>query len=285
MHTNEGRRTAKDQKDAEAFGGVGPAIPRAKSKKMLNHMPIRKVQVKIGRPGYKVTKFISITGANKSTATKVLKEAAWNVELAVDSYFDNNSNNIPTTTANHSAYDRFFDTYKGSLYLINIPDPQSDLIEVDGTEQLLNDLDLDPASVVTLVLAWHMKCQNMCEFTRDGNFYHDSFKGWRDGCKELDVDSVASLKAKIPFMEEELKDDAKAKLIYLFTFQFARLENQRALGNESLLFWDFITTSSPDFADHDTDGISEDIKYLGAWPVLIDSFVEYYNENKDSMAH
>ncbi|KAI8898157.1 hypothetical protein BC833DRAFT_614956 [Globomyces pollinis-pini] len=72
MHTNEGsylahtqgkkhisnltRRTAKDQKDAEAFGGVGPAIPRAKSKKMLNHMPIRKVQVKIGRPGYKVTK-------------------------------------------------------------------------------------------------------------------------------------------------------------------------------------------------------------------------------------
>ncbi|KAI8898158.1 potentiating neddylation domain-containing protein [Globomyces pollinis-pini] len=112
-------------------------------------------------------------------------------------------------------------------------------------------------------------------------------------------------------MEEELKDDAKAKLIYLFTFQFARLENQRALGFETAiafwdlllvgrfkylelwkkfltehhgkaitkdtwnLFWDFITTSSPDFADHDTDG---------AWPVLIDSFVEYYNENKDSMA-
>jgi splicing factor 3A subunit 2 len=79
IHTNEGsylahtqgkkhsanlaRRAAKEQKDQERSAGVQPAVPiqiqayqQAQQHQMYSHMPIRKVVVKIGRPGYKVTK-------------------------------------------------------------------------------------------------------------------------------------------------------------------------------------------------------------------------------------
>lgn len=106
-------------------------------------------------------------------------------------------------------------------------------------------------------------------------------------------------------------DPTTAKQIYLFTFNFAKIENQKNLSLETAiafwdllmaerfeyldewkkflnehhgkaiskdtwnLFWDFATNFS-DFSSHDTDGIFA--AYLGAWPLLIDSFVEHMRE-------
>ena len=68
--TNLARRAQKEQKDLETGGGVAP-VPSATGSvaavnaqvaaqkqihMMYSHLPIRKVMVKIGRPGYKVTK-------------------------------------------------------------------------------------------------------------------------------------------------------------------------------------------------------------------------------------
>ncbi len=45
------------------------------------------------------------------------------------------------------------------------------------------------------------------------------------------------------------------------------------------LFWDFVATSSSDFSDHDSEnGIIIFHLIQGAWPVLIDSFVEWIKE-------
>ncbi len=60
--TNLARRVAKEKKDAEQSGGVAPAIPNIaaltnqRQLMMFKRLPVRKVPVKIGRPGYKVTK-------------------------------------------------------------------------------------------------------------------------------------------------------------------------------------------------------------------------------------
>jgi splicing factor 3A subunit 2 len=58
--TNLARRLAKEQKQAETSGGVAPpsmlAINAQTQMMLYNQMPVRKVPIKIGRPGYKVTK-------------------------------------------------------------------------------------------------------------------------------------------------------------------------------------------------------------------------------------
>ncbi|KAJ3302556.1 hypothetical protein HDV03_004872 [Kappamyces sp. JEL0829] len=122
----------------------------------------------------------------------------------------------------YSSVSLLFDQYKD----------EDDLIGAEGTEKLCNDLDVDPSDVVTIVLSWHMKCPTMCEFTR---------RGFSEGCRELGVESIEQLKAAIPKMREELQDPVKGKQIYQFTFNFAKVENQKSLALETAIaFWDLL---------------------------------------------
>ncbi|KAJ1341248.1 hypothetical protein BSLG_004183 [Batrachochytrium salamandrivorans] len=67
---------------------------------------------------------------------------------------------------------------------------------------MAGDLALDPADVVVLVLAFHLKCENMCEFTRSG---------WQNGWLALGCDNISSMKAAVETMRQELDDPQKAK--------------------------------------------------------------------------
>ncbi|KAH9265513.1 hypothetical protein BASA83_011109 [Batrachochytrium salamandrivorans] len=153
-----------------------------------------------------------------------------------------------------------------------------------------------PADVVVLVLAFHLKCENMCEFTRSG---------WQNGWLALGCDNISSMKAAVETMRQELDDPQKAKAVYMFTFGFAKQSTQKGLAlnlafafwdlllrdkyehldlwkqfleethGKSItkdtwsLFWDFIEVINSDFSNHDADG---------AWPLLIDNFVIYARE-------
>jgi splicing factor 3A subunit 2 len=64
---NLARRVAKEQKEQEQSRGVAPIIPAQVQQAAASHpmmmasnLPVRKVQMKIGRPGYKVTKVFAI---------------------------------------------------------------------------------------------------------------------------------------------------------------------------------------------------------------------------------
>ncbi|KAI8846793.1 hypothetical protein BC829DRAFT_345800, partial [Chytridium lagenaria] len=47
-------------------------------------------------------------------------------------------------------------------------DSDEGLIGLEGTEKLCEVLDIDPSDIVTLVLAWHLKCEKPCEFKKEG---------------------------------------------------------------------------------------------------------------------
>ncbi|KAI9363470.1 Cullin binding-domain-containing protein [Zopfochytrium polystomum] len=159
-------------------------------------------------------------------------------------------------------------------------------------------LGVDPADVVTLVLAWHLKCENMCEFGREG---------WIAGWTALGCDSIDKMKSSLAVMRSELDDPAKFKQIYQYTFNFAKQTGQKSLDLETAvafwglllsgrykflddwteflttnhkkaiskdtwnLFLDFVNAFKDDFSSHEDDG---------AWPVLIDDFVTYMKEKE-----
>ncbi|KAJ1339135.1 hypothetical protein BSLG_006273 [Batrachochytrium salamandrivorans] len=159
---------------------------------------------------YLGTHFFPSSNSEK-VATKFLKNNAWNLEVSVNDYFQAMGGQSPNTQSSSSAkaslVAALFDKYK---------DPEEDAILLEGTEALCRDLALDPADVVVLVLAFHLKCENIC-------------------------DNISSMKAAVETMRQELDDPQKAKAVYMFTFGFAKQSTQKGLAlNLAFAFWDLL---------------------------------------------
>ncbi|KAJ3015028.1 UNVERIFIED_CONTAM: DCN1-like protein 1 [Siphonaria sp. JEL0065] len=249
----------------------------------------------------KIGQFTAFTGADDKTASEYLTNSGWRVEQACDAYFQNQSENptpakASTTAAapaagskknvDKSKLSKLFDTYK---------DADDDIIGVEGTERLCEDLEVDPTDVVTLVLAFHLKCENMCEFSR---------AGWNEGWAKLNCESLDDMKRAVSHMRSDLDDTQKFREIYLFTFNFAKAENQKSLDKSTAIaFWQLLFTGKYkhidawlEFLEDHKNAISKDtwVQFLdfskkypdgfdgyeddGAWPVLIDEFVEFVQD-------
>ncbi|XP_034762016.1 DCN1-like protein 4 isoform X4 [Acipenser ruthenus] len=152
--------------------------------------------------------------------------------------------------------------------------------------------------VVMLVLAWKLDAQNMGYFT---------LQEWLKGMGALQCDTTEKLRNSLEYLRSVLNESTHFKLIYRYAFDFAREKDQRSLdintakcmlglllGKTWPLFpvfnqfleqskykvinkdqWcnvlEFSRTINLDLSNYDEDG---------AWPVLLDEFVEWYKDRQ-----
>lgn len=234
----------------------------------------------------KVQQFISITGASEKVAIQTLKSSDWQFEGAFDIFYSHSHVKSASDTRH---LEELYNRYK---------DPYADMILVDGITLLCNDIQVDPQDIVMLVVSWHMKAATMCEFSKQ------EFIG---GLQSLGIDTLEKFRERIQFMRSELKDEHKFREIYNFAFGWAKEKGQKslaldtAIGMWQLLFaekqwplvdhwcqflqarhnkaisrdtWaqllEFARIVDPTLSNYDPDG---------AWPYLIDEFVDYLTEN------
>lgn len=234
----------------------------------------------------KVQQFMSITGASEKVALQALKVCDWSLEGAFDVFY---SQSQVKSSADTRRLEELYNRYK---------DPYSDMIMADGISLLCNDIQVDPQDIVMLVLSWHMKASTMCEFSKQ------EFIG---GLQSLGIDSLEKLREKLPFMRSEIRDEHKFREIYNFAFSWAKEKGQKslaldtAIGMWQLLFaekqWPLVDHWCQFLQARHNKAISRDtwsqlLEFArnvdpalsnydaeGAWPYLIDEFVEYLTEN------
>ncbi|KAK1135382.1 DCN1-like protein 5 isoform X1 [Acipenser oxyrinchus oxyrinchus] len=163
----------------------------------------------------------------------------------------------------------------------------------EGMEKFCEDIGVEPENIIMLVLAWKLEAPNMGFFTKEE---------WLKGMTLLQCDCTERLQSKLDYLRSQLNDTTAFKNIYRYAFDFARDKDQRSLdidtaksmlalllGRTWPLFsvfhqfleqskykvmnkdqWynvlEFSRTVHADLSNYDEDG---------AWPVLLDEFVEW----------
>eukprot|EP00744_Colponema_vietnamica_P003371 GILI01005176.1.p1 GENE.GILI01005176.1~~GILI01005176.1.p1 ORF type:complete len:256 (-),score=83.80 GILI01005176.1:111-878(-) len=238
-----------------------------------------------------VSQFKSVCGCDDRTATDFLKKYGWSLETAIDKYLDQ-PRAAPKISVDAGKLNSFFEHYKE-------PNSEEELIAETGIGALCTDLGVDPMDPVLLVLSMYMKAETMGIYTK---------KEFTEGLTTLGVDTLEKLQAALPKLRSELGVDAKFKEIYTFSFMFSRERGQRNIVTEVgvalwklllsdrypqfvdlwcefyqssgkqtvnkdtwVLFLDFCKSIQPDLSNYDGEG--------GAWPVVIDEFVEWMRTN------
>ncbi|XP_011095740.1 DCN1-like protein 1 isoform X2 [Sesamum indicum] len=233
-------------------------------------------------------RFMDVTRTCEDLATHCLSIANWNLEEACDVLFANPRLRMPKSLERQKKYDAVYETYQ---------DDSVDLILADGITRLCDNIQVDPQDIVMLVLAWHMKASTMCQFSKQELV---------DGFESLGIETVEQLKEKIPFMRSELEDSHKFRQIYNFAFDWCKDKGQKVLPLDTalemwkLLFaqkkWPLLDDWFQFLQGKHNKAISQDLwsqtlefattvdtslsNYdpAGAWPCVIDDFVEYMIE-------
>lgn len=175
----------------------------------------------------------------------------------------------------------------------------TDILGPEGMEKLCEDIGVEPENVVMLVLAWKMNARQMGFFTQ---------QEWLRGLMDLQCDSISKVQNKLDYLRLLLNDQVTFKSIYRYAYDFARDKDQRSmdvetakamlqllLGKHWALFghfgkflenskykvinkdqWcnilEFSRTILSDLSNYDVDG---------AWPVMLDEFVEWLKASKE----
>eukprot|EP01016_Furgasonia_blochmanni_P008400 TRINITY_DN133_c0_g1_i1.p2 TRINITY_DN133_c0_g1~~TRINITY_DN133_c0_g1_i1.p2 ORF type:complete len:183 (-),score=49.20 TRINITY_DN133_c0_g1_i1:180-728(-) len=166
---------------------------------------------------------------------------------------------------------------------------------MDGVEKFLGDLKLDPMDPVTLVISYHMNAAVMGTFTKEE---------FVNGFAKMRCETMDDLRKMLPTLRKELDDWGKFKEVYQYTFAYAKEQpTAKNLEYESAkALWNVLLKGRFPWLDHLNEfldarekktAITKDqwnmllefhlvtkgdlSKYEddGAWPTIIDEFVEF----------
>ncbi|BCR96835.1 DCN1 family protein [Aspergillus luchuensis] len=161
-----------------------------------------------------IMQFVNLTQAKDAVAAKFLKASRWNVEQALDAYFQSSSGAGGST----SSLSKIFDSYRDA------PEDNPDGIGIEGAMKYLGDIKVGLDEVACLGIAETLKSPSMGEFTREG-----FINGWRiTGSDTLDkmIAHAADMRARIPIQPDLFRR------VYRFTFPLCRMQGQRNLQFE-----------------------------------------------------
>jgi len=236
----------------------------------------------------------SFTQADDRTCIYCLQKHQWRLELALDQYFNNPEFYHQASMSSRSSSSSSVDSSKILKLYEKYKDPNDPgKIGVEGVEKLCQDLELDPTSITVLVLAWKLRAAVQCEFSQ---------KEFCEGLERLRADDIKKLKKVLPKAEQDLDDARHFRDFYLFTFNFAKNPNQKSLEPDmALAYWGIVLKGRFQHLDlwlnfvqnNNKRAITKDTWTLlldfvvqinstlsnydeeGAWPILIDEFVEW----------
>lgn len=143
------------------------------------------------------------------------------------------SSNKKTDKESREKLNTLFDRFKDA-------ESTADEINIEGTMEYCQELDVSPEDVVLLALSFYLESPTMGKFTREG-----FVNGWRtlaDGAASS-CDTITRQKERLPQLTKELQEDAQVKgelankggkgglykRVYEYTYAFARPEGQKSL--------------------------------------------------------
>ncbi|ABN65156.2 predicted protein [Scheffersomyces stipitis CBS 6054] len=184
--------------------------------------------------------FVDITGASSATASKFLDSNNYNLQRAVDAYFNSPSSKKSSAPVFDKALVAIFENYRDE-------DNESQ-IDINGTMQYLEDLEIEPEDPQSLTLAFFLHSPRMGVFSKS-----QFLKQWQqyginsiDGMKKF----LAQYHESLLYNEENFyeensnlgygkKEPVTFKKLYDFTFDFLmEVENQKLLDYQTAIdYW------------------------------------------------